>query len=135
MTAHNRRILIADDDDILITGVAELLRRRGFDVRTTNDLGDKATFESYELVIFDPLIGDRGLIAAREFVDRMRRQSPPPSLIVVSEFIDSVEQVGAEAGPRATLHVKPVRVAALAESVEVMLRESGSDLAARGGSS
>ncbi|HUF18277.1 MAG TPA: hypothetical protein VMS12_09570 [Thermoanaerobaculia bacterium] len=116
------RVLIADDDDVMIIGVAELLRRRGIEVDTVNQLKD-AYFSGYDIVIFDPLIEETGLSAARSFVTWALAQNPPPALIVVSEFIDSIDALGTPPGPRAVLHAKPIRVSALAESVETMLSE------------
>lgn len=117
------RILIADDDDVMLIGVAELLRRRGYEVDATARLELSNGSGPFDLIIFDPLVeGD--LDAARQFVASARQSSPPPFLIVVSEFIESLKDVGARDERRAILHVKPVRVTALAESVESLLRES-----------
>ncbi len=115
------RVLIADHDDVMLIGVAELLRRRGIDVETTNNLSGEASSGDYDVVIFDPLIEPEGLDAARRFVMCMDERFPSPSLIVVSEFLDDVEEIGAESGPDAVLHAKPVRIAVLAQSVEGML--------------
>ncbi|MBW3563660.1 MAG: response regulator [Acidobacteria bacterium] len=116
------RILIADDDDVMLIGVAELLRRRGYEVEATDRLELSNGSGPFDLIIFDPLVeGD--LDAARQFVASARQSNPPPFLIVVSEFIESLRDVGARDERRALLHVKPVRVAELAESVESLLRE------------
>ncbi|HUF18272.1 MAG TPA: hypothetical protein VMS12_09545 [Thermoanaerobaculia bacterium] len=114
------RVLIADDDDVMIIGVAALLRRRGIEVKTVSHLKD-AYCSGYDIVIFDPLIEETGLSAARSFVTWALEQNPPPALIVISEFIDSIDDVGAPPGPRAVLHAKPIRVSDLAASVETML--------------
>lgn len=114
-------ILIIDDDEVMLIGVAELLRRRGIDVETSNSLTAETSSERYDVIIFDPLIEPEGLEAAKRFVECMRRKTPSPSLIMVSEFLDDVEEIGAVSGPAAVLHSKPVRIAALAESVEEIL--------------
>ena len=125
MTANNRqpRILIADDDDVMLIGVAELLRRRGFEVDATNRLELSNGSGPFDIIIFDPLVeGD--LDVARHFVAAARQSTHSPALIVVSEFIESLDQVGAHDEKFAVLHDKPVRVAALAESVELLLRDT-----------
>lgn len=126
MIRHDRqpRILIADDDDVMLIGVAELLRRRGFEVDATDHLELGNGSGPYDIIIFDPLVeGD--LDVARQFVSTAHQASPSPFLIVVSEFIESLDQVGVHDEQFALLHGKPVRVAALAESVELMLRDTG----------
>lgn len=116
------RILIADHDDVMLIGVAELLRRRGYEVEATDRLVLSNGSGPFDVIIFDPLV-EGSLNAARHFVVAARQLSPPPFLIVASEFIESLEDVGAHQGGRALFHAKPVRVTELAESVESLLRE------------
>lgn len=117
------RILIADQDDVMLIGVSELLRRRGFEVCVTDRLELGSESGQFDIIIFDPMIeGD--FDAGRHFLEFARTFSPPPLLIVVSEFIESIGDIGEYDEQRALLHVKPVRIAALTESVEWLLRNS-----------
>jgi CheY-like chemotaxis protein len=125
------RILIADDDDIMLIGVAELLRRRGARVETTDRLVFSDAPASYDLVILDPHIGQGGLRSARQFVADAIGSRPAPSLIVVSEYLDEVETLGVSPSRFVEFHAKPVRVAKLAESVEAMLQGSAAGEDAR----
>lgn len=120
------RLLLVEDDRKLALGLAELLRRHGFDVAHTAtgegalDMIDGPNGEQHDLVILDlTLPGLDGMEVTR----RVRKRRATPIIMVTARGDDTDKILGLEVGADDYL-VKPVNPHELVARIRAVLRRA-----------
>jgi DNA-binding response OmpR family regulator len=83
-------VLIIDDDEIFCGFLAEILKRRGFDVTFTTDAlagYDMALHDFYDLVIIDVRMPG---VLGTELAESLRKEKPQAKIILISAFADEL---------------------------------------------
>ncbi len=81
-------VLIIDDDEIFCGFLAEILKRRGFDVTWTTDAlagYDMALHDPYDLLIIDVRMPK---VLGTELAENLRKEKPQAKIILISAFAD-----------------------------------------------
>ena len=122
--ASNARLLIAEDDELVVLGLTLVMEQLGYEVcgiaRTAAEAVDMAERHCPDLALVDVALADgsNGLYAAREISGRL-------SIPVV---VCSAHATAAEAHAAGASHflMKPFGIAALADAVSSAFRPNGS---------
>jgi len=83
-------VLIIDDDEIFCGFLAEILKRRGFQVTWTTDAlagYDMALHEPYDLLIIDVRMPE---VLGTELAESLRKEKPQAKIILISAFADEL---------------------------------------------
>jgi DNA-binding response OmpR family regulator len=81
-------VLIIDDDEIFCGFLAEILKRRGFEVTFTTDAlagYDMALREPYDLLIIDVRMPG---VLGTELAESLKKEKPQAKIIMISAFAD-----------------------------------------------
>jgi two-component system response regulator PfeR len=81
-------VLIIDDDEIFCGFLAEILKRRGFQVTWTTDAlagCDMALHDPYDLVIIDVRMPK---VLGTDLAESLRKEKPHAKIILISAFAD-----------------------------------------------
>jgi DNA-binding response OmpR family regulator len=81
-------VLIIDDDEIFCGFLAEILKRRGFEVASTTDAlagYDMALHEAYDLLIIDVRMPG---VLGTELAESLKKEKPQARIILISAFAD-----------------------------------------------
>ena len=115
-----KRILVADDDELILDLVNATLSPLGYDVTTVSggrEALQRVESETFDLVILDVMMPDLGGI---ETIIELRRNQPTQSIIVMSGQIPTsggtLENLTAKLGARALL-AKPFTTDELSNTV------------------
>ncbi|OGW84441.1 MAG: hypothetical protein A3C35_02820 [Omnitrophica bacterium RIFCSPHIGHO2_02_FULL_46_11] len=96
-----RKILVLDDDPLVLKSVEQILKREGYEaeyVQNAQEAIDKAKKESFDLVISDiRMPGKNGVEAVREmrllFNEKVKKDIP---IIFITGFAEMGDQLNAE---------------------------------------
>jgi two-component system, response regulator PdtaR len=122
--ASNLRLLIAEDDELVVLGLTLVMEQLGYDVcgvaRTAVEAVDIAERHRPDLALVDVALanGSNGLYAAREISSRLG----------IPVVVCSAHATAAEAHAAGASHflMKPFGIAALADAVSSAFRPNGS---------
>jgi DNA-binding NtrC family response regulator len=85
-TPHKPRILILDEDRIILQSLSQFLSREGYDVRTCDEPGDAfSVLESGQIEVLLADINTPG-VKATEFLREVRRRGPQVVTIVITGY-------------------------------------------------
>ncbi|MBN1102258.1 MAG: response regulator [Deltaproteobacteria bacterium] len=125
LAGGSERVLLVDDERIMLDTVADMLRRLGYEVDASTDPREalrtfRSGAERYDLVITDQTMpGMTGAELAREIL--LTRPDTPTILCTgYSELI--TEEIAADMGIREFL-MKPISIREMAESIRRVLRK------------
>ena len=84
--SHRTRLLILDEDRIMLQSLAAFLRREGYDVRTTDNVAD--AMHELERSAVDVLIADVNQpgVKAGDLLRDLRRRYPQTVVVVVTSY-------------------------------------------------
>lgn len=115
-----KRILVADDDELILDVVKATLSAEGYDVTTVSggrEALQRVRNEDFDLVILDVMMPDLGGI---ETIIELRKNQPEQPIIVMSGQIPSsggtLESLSTKLGARALL-AKPFSTDQLSDTV------------------
>ncbi|MBC7785695.1 MAG: response regulator, partial [Burkholderiales bacterium] len=83
---HRARLLILDEDRIMLQSLAQFLRREGYDVRTTDNA--PAAMQELSSGTVDVLLADINLPGTKpaDLLRDIRRQSPQTVVVVITSY-------------------------------------------------
>jgi two-component system, NtrC family, response regulator AtoC len=85
-TPHKPRLLVLDEDRILLQSLAQFLRREGYDVKTSDSPAD--AFDQLESAAFELLLADINMpgISPADFLRDIRRRFPHVVVIIITGY-------------------------------------------------
>ncbi len=122
--ANTRRILIVDDEELIVLAMRKFFLARGYEVDTAQQLGETQALlanEPYDLVISDlRLTGAHGM-EGLQVVAEVHRRSAHTRVIVLTAFgTPEIERESYELGAHAFLH-KPTAMSEIADVAAALL--------------
>ncbi len=115
-----KKILVVDDDDLVLIAIQELLTPQGFSVTTlSNGSGalEKASTERFDLVILDVIMPEMDGFEVCQRIRRMEAYTETPILMLTAKSGEEDKQRGMDAGANLYLPkpIAPRRLIALVE--------------------
>ena len=118
-----KRILVVDDDELVLIAVGELMKSKGFEVSTVSS-GPEALEtlerEPFDLCVLDIIMPVMDGYEVCRRIRRMERAGKMPVLMLTAKAADEDRQRGLEAGANLYLP-KPISPAKLIQMVEEVL--------------
>ncbi len=115
-----KKILVVDDDDLVLLAIQELLTPLGFAVTTmSNGMGalEKASSDRFDLVILDVIMPEMDGFEVCRKIRQMGFYAETPILMLTAKSAEEDKQRGMEAGANLYLPkpISPKRLIALVE--------------------
>ena len=115
-----KKILVVDDDELVLIAIQELLTPLGFSVTPmSNGTGalEKASSERFDLVILDVIMPEMDGFEVCQRIRRMEPYTETPILMLTAKSAEEDKQRGMEAGANLYLPkpISPRRLIALVE--------------------
>lgn len=107
-----KKILLVDDSEVMLAGMARFLNRRGFEVRTASSLaeGIAAMSDPFDVLVTDFELGDG---YGTELVRAVRNGRPDAKIVLMSGLNDTggkgLAEIAKEAGADIFI-VKPISI-------------------------
>lgn len=125
MNDRVKRVLVVDDDEIILETVKVALQKRGFDVLLARDGSEglmRAERDSPDLILLDVVMPRRSGFSVLEHLHKNRIQSPP--IIMMSANEEDRIRLFAESRGVEAFFQKPFHIDDLMRKIESLLGET-----------
>jgi DNA-binding response OmpR family regulator len=119
------RVLLIDDDPLILDSLAELLLEHGYDVSTA-DGGESGLVKFCQAIVdgapFSAVVSDLGMphLDGKEVVQRVRQIDPGTLTVLLTGFGERPEDPAQIAGRADRMVAKPVRIEELQQALGAM---------------
>jgi len=115
-----KKILVVDDDELVVIAIQELLTPLGFSVTTTSSGAaalEKASQDQFDLIILDIIMPEMDGFEVCRKIRRMGPYEDIPIIMLTAKSAEEGRQLGMEAGANLYLPkpISPKRLIALVE--------------------